>query len=156
MVPFLLPFAIGLMVVLAVALGVFLFLYRVATPAKALVRTDGSRVLLRGGAFGPASAFEELHMVERDIVVDLDGGHALEITLRPKQEEAAVRSIAKSIGCTTANDRDALSALLVESLAKQGDSAEPASSAQQAIDAVSPGFIVVSAQKVAKSSAKTE
>ncbi len=158
MVPFLLPFAISFMLVLAVGLGLFLWFYQVATPAKALVRREGSTVLLRGGTFGPASAFDELNMAERDLVVAL-AGDALEITLRPKDDEGAVRSISSSIGCATANDRDALSALLVRSLEDRGaneDTSDLVRLAQRAIDAVTPGFVIVNARKLTESSSNAE
>ena len=159
MVPFLLPFAIGFIVVLGIGLGLFLWFYQVATPAKALIRRQGSAVLLRGGTFGPASAFEELHMVERDLVVARGAGDSLAITLRPKNEEAAVRSIAGSIGCAAANDSDALSALLVRSLedpAVAKDATDLVRLAQRAVDSVTPGFVIVSARKLEESAEKTE
>lgn len=146
MVPFLLPFAIGLMVVLALGLVVFLRFYHVATPAKALVRSDGGGVLLRGGAFGGASAFEELVMAEREVRVKQATGEDLVVTLRPKEDEASIRAIAKELGCAVANDDARLGAVVaraLEGVALEGDAT---AAVQRALDGVAPGFAVVSAR----------
>ncbi len=143
MVPFLLPMAIVMIVLLATSLILFVRFFQLATPELALVRRDRSHprpVLLAGGAFGSQSRFDRLVMSERDVVLDASG---LVVTLRPRTDATSVLSIVERVGCDAANDPVRLGSQLdgVDS----GSASDVRALVQTWVDERAPGFEVVAA-----------
>ncbi|MBK8941985.1 MAG: hypothetical protein IPM79_31375 [Polyangiaceae bacterium] len=105
MVPFLLPFSIGLMIALAIGLVLFLRFYQVPRPGTALtVRRAGkepSLLLGRGAFVGGAERVDTIDLTERSLSLEveapfLDGARkvALDVSVRPSDAPADVLALA--------------------------------------------------------------
>jgi hypothetical protein len=120
----LLPAALIVMLVMALALVILLKTYTTARPGSALVvsRSRGDvRVLLSGGLFVARSAtkVESLDMTERRLTFSFDDADPLAfsdgelacdvvVVLAPEANERGVLSVARSVGVPIANDAAAL------------------------------------------------